>query len=122
MERFLRLFRLSRDVHEIDALSDRDLADLGVSRIEALQLASLPDDVPVRVREMATLFGIPSAELLADRRLWHELLHSCNQCADVALCHRLIARPEPEEPVDTASLTFCPNRATFERLSQALAA
>jgi Domain of unknown function (DUF1127). len=121
MERFLRMFRLSRDLHDIEAMSDAELADLGVSRAEALALAALPDDVPTRVTEMAKVFGIASEELLADRRLWHELLHSCSQCHDLATCHRFMARAEPEEPVDRASLGFCPNRHTFDSLSRALA-
>lgn len=121
MERFFRLFRLSRDIHEIEAMGDRELADLGISRTEALQLAALPDDVPTRVSAMAKVFGIPSEALLADRRLWHELLHSCNNCTDLGACHRFMAREEPDEPVETGSLTFCPNRQTFEEVSRALA-
>ena len=121
MERFLRMFRLSRDMHEIEAMTDSDLADLGVSRTEALSLAALPDDVPGRVATMARIYGLEVDDLLADRRVWHELLHGCNHCTDLATCHRFMAREDQEAPVDPAALTFCPNRETFAHLSQALA-
>lgn len=121
MERFLRMFRLSRDMHEIEAMTDTELADLGVSRTEALSLAALPDDVPVRVGAMARIYGLEVDDLLADRRVWHELLHGCNHCTDLATCHRFMARAEPEAPVDPAALAFCPNRATFDHLSRSLA-
>ncbi|PWE28163.1 hypothetical protein C4N9_12495 [Pararhodobacter marinus] len=118
MERFLRMFRLSRDLHEINALSDAELADMGVTRTEALQLVALPDEVPARVAEMARLFGLSMAELMADRRVWHEVLGRCNGCTDPGTCHRFMAREEPGASVDTATLTFCPNRATFDELAQ----
>lgn len=121
MERFLRLFRISRDLNEVKSMSDRELADLGVSRTEAMELATLPDDVSIRVRAMAKVYDISANELLADRRLWHELLHGCNHCADLRTCDRFMARPDPDAPVDTSTLTFCPNRETFKQISQAMA-
>lgn len=121
MDRFFRLFRVSRDINDIMAMSERDLADLGVSRTEAMELAALPDEVPARVREMAKVYGLSADELLADRRLWHELLHGCNHCADVAACDRFLSRPAKDEPVDAATLTFCPNRERFATASVALA-
>ncbi len=114
MERILRLIRLSRDRHDIDAMSDAELADLGVSRAEALSLAALPDEVPARVTAMARIFGVAEAALLADRGLWHEVLNRCQHCDDLAACHRFMAR---EAPADKDDVSFCPNRATFEALS-----
>ncbi|MBN8290736.1 hypothetical protein JI664_02045 [Rhodobacter sp. NTK016B] len=122
IEGFLRMFRLSRDLHDIKAMSDADLADMGVTRTEALQLAALPDDVPARVTEMARLFGLTSSELMADRRVWHEVLGRCNGCTDLGTCHRFMAREDHDEPVDTATLTFCANRAAFDELAHALGA
>jgi len=120
MDRFLHLFRVSRDLHEIEAMNDRELADLGVTRSEAVALAQMPDDVPARVTAMAKVFGLDPAEVMQDRRVWTELLQTCAQCGDLGTCHRFMAREDPEEPVDTRRLTFCPNRRTFDAL-QALA-
>ncbi|MCB1388977.1 MAG: DUF1127 domain-containing protein [Rhodobacteraceae bacterium] len=121
MERFLRMFRLSRDLHEIEAMSDAALADLGVSRAEAIALAALPDDVPTRMTAMAKVFGLSVTDVMADRRLWQELLSSCSHCGDLATCHRFMARAEPDDPVDTRMLSFCPNRRTFDALARARA-
>lgn len=121
MENFFRLFRISRDINDIMAMSERELADLGVSRTEAMQLATLPDEVPARVRAMAKLYGLSADALLSDRRLWHELLNGCNHCADVATCDRFLSGPAKQEPVDIAALTFCPNRESFAKASVALA-
>jgi len=117
MERFLRLFRLSRDLHDLEALSDADFVDLGVSRSEALQLASLPDEVPVRVTEMAKVFGLDATALLADRRVWNEILHSCNNCDDLGTCRRFLARDAGDEAANPADVDFCPNRETFTALA-----
>ncbi|MCA2012582.1 DUF6455 family protein [Pararhodobacter sp. CCB-MM2] len=121
MERFLHLFRVSRDLHEIEAMSARELADLGVTRAEAMELAALPDDVPQRVTEMARVFGLDPSEVMQDRRVWHELLQNCHHCHDLGTCHRFMAREEKDEPVDTTTLTFCPNRRTFDALNASLA-
>lgn len=112
MERFLMLFRRSRDRNELMALSDRELADLGVSRAQALELVNLPDDVPARVAAMGRLFGLGEAELTANRDLWHELLETCHHCAALPTCARFMASGAPEP----ANAGFCPNRAEFTEL------
>ena len=117
MERFLRLFRLSRDINELAALSDADFADMGVSRAEAMRLAELPDDVPTRVTRMAGLFGLDSAALLADRRVWHEVLQICDSCPDLGACQRFMAREDPEAPILFEDVAFCPNRSTFAAMA-----
>ena len=121
MDRFLQLFRRSRDLHEIEAMSAAELADLGVSRSEALALAAMPDDVPMRVTAMARVFGLDPAEVMQDRRVWHALLQDCHHCPDLGTCHRFMAREEQDMPVDTSRLTFCPNRQTFEALQTLVA-
>lgn len=114
MERFLRAFRRSRDLGDLLAMSDTELADLGITRAQALALNALPDDVPARVRAMGHVFGLSDDMLLADADRWHALLNSCNQCSGLPACRRFMAREEPGAPRD---VDFCPNSAAFRALA-----
>ena len=109
MERFRALFRRSRDQHDLMAMSDRELADLGVSRAQALALSRLPDDVPGREQAMGRIFGLSEAELSENREVWHELLQSCNHCAALPQCARYMAGPSQLRH----ETGFCPNHGQF---------
>ncbi|MCA8883471.1 MAG: DUF1127 domain-containing protein [Rhodobacter sp.] len=114
MERFMKLFRRSRDLHDIRAMSDRDLADLGVTRAQAEALTALPDDVPGRVAAMGRVFGLSEDTLTRQRDLWNEMLHSCHHCQDLATCERtMVNRITGEIP----EVGFCPNAGAFAALS-----
>lgn len=110
-ERIRHLMRKYRDLSEIAALSDRELADLGVSRDQAVSLASIPDDVAGRVTAMARIFGISETELLRDRAEWVELIETCGHCATLAECRRFMAGGARGGP---GAVDFCPNKAHFE--------
>jgi hypothetical protein len=110
LERLRRMFEHYRDLAEVSALSDRDLMDLGVSRDQAMQLASLPDDVPGRVAAMGKIFGIPEDDLHRDRATWQELLAVCHQCRELRACRSLMDRAETATPGDVG---FCPNWTQF---------
>lgn len=114
MERFRELFRRSRDRNELLSMSERELADLGVSRAQALELSRLPDDVPGRVQAMGRIFGLSEADLADNRELWHELLQSCNHCSALPQCARFMAN-SGGKPDQTG---FCPNHGQFQALAQ----
>ena len=104
------LLARQRKLSEIARLSDRDLADLGVSRDQAERLAALPDDVPGRVLAMARIFDLTEADLTRDRGAWDEVLTTCHACRELAACRRLLARGDRADPTEAA---FCPNAAVF---------
>lgn len=116
IEKLQRLFRQYRDLSEVATLSERDLADLGVSRDQAMQLAALPDDVPGRVTAMGRIFGLSEAELTRDRAVWTELLAVCQSCRELKSCRRLLDRADAAAPADAG---FCPNWTQFAEFDRA---
>lgn len=119
METFLRAFRHSRDLHDIEAMSAEALRDLGVTRDQARMLNALPDDVPARVAAMARAFGLSGAALLEDPDRWFALLHDCAQCRDLPACHRFLAREDRPDLDDAPAIAqgFCPNAGVFAEMS-----
>lgn len=115
IDRLRALFRRSRDLNDLNAMSDHELADLGVSRAQAMDLARLPDDVPGRVAAMARLFGLTEDQLSADRDVWHALVQTCNHCEQLPKCARFMAA----EASYAEDALFCPNRRAFNDLVSA---
>lgn len=98
------------DLQSIDALSDRDLDDLGMSRAQLAEFISIPADVPDRIARMAAVFGIPQAALQANRADYLELLGTCHTCADRAACALALHKGDIKSPADAA---FCPNAKIY---------
>lgn len=110
IERLRSIAKRHRDLRELSGLSDRDLADLGVSRDQARALAALPDDVPGRVAAMGRVFGVDEAVLHANRDGWNEMLETCAHCGALPACRRLMAENHKSA---TAAAGFCPNAPEF---------
>lgn len=110
-ERIRHLMKKYRDLSEIADLSDRELADLGVSRDQAMSLASIPEGVAGRVVAMAQVFGLSQDDLMRNRGEWADLIETCNGCTTRSECRSFMAAGRPGGP---AAVDFCPNRANFE--------
>lgn len=109
-ERIKALIARWQDLKEIEALSDRDLDDLGMSRAQVEAFARMPHDVPDRVTAMAKIFGLSEDEVRADHGKWLELLETCGQCGDRAACKLVLERGELSRPRDCG---FCLNAGSF---------
>ena len=94
----------------LNELSDRDLADLGMSRAQVEAFIRMPPDVPDRVIRMAAIFGIAEADLKADHAEYLELLGTCGPCRDRGACSLVLARGELARPSEAA---FCPNAGIY---------
>lgn len=94
----------------VEALTDRDLADLGMTRAQVQDFIRMPPDVPDRVARMAAIFGIPEADLKANHAEYLELLGTCAHCRDRAACALTLARGAEARPSEVA---FCPNAAIY---------
>ena len=107
------LHRLSQAA-EVDALSDRDLYDLGLSRDQLKAFLRMPEDTAERVTSMGAIFGVPDAELKRDHALWVELLTVCGQCSDRGACKSVL---EKGALAMSDACNFCGNRASFAGLA-----
>lgn len=110
LDRFRRFLARAADLRAVADLSDRELADLGVSRDQALNFVTLPDDVPGRIAAMGRIFGLTEADLTRDRGEWEQLLMTCNSCRELGACRRLLADADLATPTQAA---FCPNSGRF---------
>ncbi len=115
-DRIKALLHRWQEVKEVEALSDRDLADLGITRDQLRTFLTLPRDVGDRVAAMGAIFGVPEADLKRDQALWRDLLEVCGHCADRGACGVAMAHGDLTGPGDCG---FCPNRSSFSALAPA---
>lgn len=109
-ERIKSLMERWHDIKEIDALSERDLDDLGMSRDQVQAFARMPRDISDRVKHMAAIFGLSDAELQVNHEGYLEILSTCGSCRDRAKCSHLLARGADASPLEA---DFCLNAETF---------
>lgn len=101
-----------QEARALDALTERDLADLGVSREQLAHFIRMPEDTPDRVLAMAHVFGLSSGEVKRDHGEWLDLVEVCAECPDRVACGHLLDKGDLANPRDA---TFCPNHKTFEQ-------
>ncbi len=117
-DRIRSLIRRLHEASEVEALTDRDLADLGMTRAQLHDFLRMPQDVAERVTAMGAIFGLPEAALRRDHAQWVELLSVCGHCADRGACARVLQMGDMADP---AAIDFCGNRRTFATLSPRVA-
>lgn len=113
-DRLRALLRHLHQVQDVNALTDRDLADLGMTRDQLLDFLAMPTDIAQRVTAMGAIFGVPEAALRRDHGQWVDLLSSCGHCADRGTCARVLELGDLAHP-DQAH--FCGNRPVFQALA-----
>lgn len=118
LARIRALIERWQQLKTLDALTDRDLADLGMTRGQVEAFIRMPPDVPDRVARMAAIFGIPEAELKANHTEYLELLGTCAQCRDRGACALVLARGDIARPAEAG---FCPNAPAYAALGTAAA-
>ena len=113
-DRIRSLIHRLHEVSEADALTDRDLDDLGINRDQLLAFLRMPQDITERVTAMAAIFGVPQEDLKRNYPQWIDMLSTCGHCADRGACAKLLAKGSEARP---AEATFCGNRGTFADLA-----
>lgn len=110
-DRIKALITRWHDLRDVDALSDRDLADLGMSRAQVTAFARMPQDVPDRVLAMARIFGLDEVAVKANHAEWLQLLETCGPCQDRGACALVLERGDLARPRECG---FCRNAPHFE--------
>lgn len=109
-ERLQSVFARWRSLKEIEALSERDLSDIGLSRAEVIDFVQMPVDSPRRLAAMAEIFGLTEAELRAEHEAYLDLLRNCGHCGARRACSETLAHANQARPADCG---FCPNAAEY---------
>lgn len=104
-----------QDMAEINALTERDLNDLALTREQLRTFVSMPVDVSERVQAMAAIFGLSGPQVKRDRGLWLDLQACCGTCNERKNCTEVLERGELSRPRDAG---FCPNAADFTQLAE----
>ena len=112
-ERIRSLLDRLHEVQEVNALSDRDLDDLGMSREQVLDFVRMPRDITERVNAMGAIFGVSEADLKRDHAQWVDILSTCGHCTSRSACSHALA----DAATQPADCTFCGNRAVFADLA-----
>lgn len=116
LDTFRNFLQRWRELKEVDLLSDRDLADLGMTREQVETFARMPRDTASRMAAMARLFGITAEDLRRDHALYQDMLCTCGTCSDRAACALVLDRGDLARPSDCA---FCANAESFAALAPA---
>lgn len=112
-DRIRALIHRLHEMQEVNALSDRDLDDLGMTRDQVLDFLRMPRDIDQRVTAMGAIFGLSEAELKREHGLWVEILSTCGHCTDRTACAKVLAKGSKAQ---TSEATFCGNREAFADL------
>lgn len=112
-DRIRTLIHRLQEVQQVNALSDRDFADLGLNRHQVMDFLHMPRDINERVIAMGKVFGVPEEDLKRDYEQWVELLTICGHCTDRAICAATLAGPDPVP----SQCSFCGNRESFAHLA-----
>lgn len=113
-ERIRALIDRLHEVQEVNALSDRDCDDLGMSREQIHGFLKMPRDISDRVTAMGRIFGVSEVELKRDHAQWVDLLTVCGHCADRAACAHVLAKGAAARQSEAQ---FCGNKGAFADLA-----
>lgn len=91
---------------EIEDLSDREVADMGLSRDDLMDFMHIPPDSAERLAAMAALLGMSPAMLHASYGEYLERLYDCGHCRDRKVCAGVLAQGQAVTPGD---VPYCRN-------------
>ncbi len=107
----------AKSVADVAAMNDRDLADLGLGRDQALKLAGAPADTVDRMERMAAVFAVDEALLHHDHGMMMALAETCADCGAREACATTLALEEAlPGSVAASECEFCANAGDFRTL------
>ncbi|RUS60193.1 hypothetical protein EGN72_10390 [Pseudorhodobacter sp. E13] len=96
---------------QVEAMSDRECADLGVGRDTLRRHAGMPPTVEARMSQMAAVQGVDMSRLRHDRDSYLEAVETCDSCGVTKRCKSFLARPDSP----AAEAAFCPNSTLYSQ-------
>lgn len=98
-----------RELHELDALDDRALSELDLSRDQLRRIVTTPEAVNERMTAMARRHGIAPEVFELLHQDYAHLLDTCAHCHATGACAEYLADPG-RGPMAAG---FCPNHADY---------
>ncbi|MEH7828203.1 DUF6455 family protein [Gemmobacter denitrificans] len=114
-ERLQTLFAKWRSLTEIEALTERDLTDIGLNRAQIEDFVRMPADTTARMARMAAIFGLTVEDLKRDHGAWLDRVQTCGHCGERRRCSQVLEQADAASP---AQAGFCPNAADYAALSE----
>ena len=102
-----------RDLREVEAMTETDLADIGLSRAELEDMVTTDGTVVARQMEMAWRHGVTNQIFGLARHDHVEIVRRCRDCGATDECRSFLA--DPSRPASEA--TFCPNAKAYDALA-----
>lgn len=115
-ERIQAMFAKWHEIKEIEALTNAELDDLGMTREQVEFFVRMPADVPARMAKMASVFGLSEDQLKANQAEYLDLLNVCGHCGARKACGKLLSHADTASRDETG---FCPNAGTYTNMSPA---
>lgn len=104
-----------RNLREIAALDERDLADIGLGREALEHLVVTNPGVYEQMDRMGALHGLTHSDLQNDRAEFAALVAVCEDCAAKSRCQGALGRAE----TSVADVGFCPNHGAYAGMVRA---
>lgn len=114
LEQLRAIFDQWHRIKEVQALTDRDIADLGISRGQLEHLMRLSADVPDRMAQMAAVFGLSPEQVERHHATYLDLLETCDRCGRKGDCRRALARGD----LQPGQVDFCPNAPSYVEMAR----
>ncbi|WP_343080941.1 DUF6455 family protein [Ostreiculturibacter nitratireducens] len=110
---FERFKQHLRALHEVDALSQRDLDEIGMSKGDLRAVLTTGPEVLARMEKMAALHGLSHRALTENRSDYVGFVAECRHCGAVRTCEKALANAS----VTAAETAFCPNAAAYDAMA-----
>ena len=98
---------------EIEAMSDREVADIGLDRSDLMSFAAARPQMRMQMLKMAEEFGLAEEDVSRPRWRALECVHACRTCRQPEACFRYLTGMGD----GTFGPQDCPNAKTYEDIA-----
>ena len=100
---------------EIEAMSDREVADIGLDRSDLYSFAATRPQMRMQMLRMAEKFGLAEEEVSRPRWRALECVHTCRTCSQPNACFRYLTGGGD----GTFGPDDCPNSDAYREIAEA---